>query len=98
MAKAQLQIPGTEAPQIKQIEEAAEAYTAIRDRRMKLTDNEITAKAALMTIVQEHQHELSKNEDGDYIYKLEDGRIVIYTHKDNVKVKAVHDEKDEDDD
>ena len=88
MAKDQLEIPGTESPRIKQIEEAAEAYTAIRDRRMKLTDSEITAKAALMTTVQKHLEELSKNEDGDYIYKLEDGRTVIYTHKDNVKVRA----------
>lgn len=37
MARQQIEIPGTELPHIEEIEQAAENYVKVRDKRMALT-------------------------------------------------------------
>ncbi len=53
MAK-QTTIPGTTPKAIAEIEQAAEAYVDIRDKRMKLTAKEVEAQAALVEAMQKH--------------------------------------------
>jgi hypothetical protein len=98
MAPKQQEIPGTEAPKIKEIEEAAESYVAIRDKRMALTEKEIVAKANLVQVVQSHVKELDKNEDGEPCYRYDDLIVILKAGRPGVKVKHASDESEDDDD
>ena len=66
MAK-QAELPGVERKKIKEIEDAAESYVALRDKRMAILTKEVEAKAALLDTM--HKHKLT-------LYRLDDGRIV----------------------
>ena len=48
-------LPEMEDTAIEEIEEAALTYAKIRDRRMALTDQEVTSKGALLTVMQKHK-------------------------------------------
>jgi hypothetical protein len=63
MAKRQQRIKGTEAESIKEINDAAEAYVDVRDQRMALTKDEVTAKEKLTTLMLEHGLETYRDED-----------------------------------
>ncbi len=86
MPKAQLEIPGTERLKIKAIEDAPETYVAIRDKRMKLTEQEVEAKASLIEVMLRHQDKLSLDSDSNYLYRYED-EVVILSEKAGVKVR-----------
>lgn len=94
----QQEIPGTEAPTIKAIEEAAEAYVSVRDRRMKLTEQEVTAKANLIAACEKHKDKLTPDLQGNRTYRYDEMIVVLKPGKDNVKVKTYHagDEEEED--
>jgi hypothetical protein len=98
MAK-QMEIAGTERPRITEIEEAADAYVSIRDKRMNLTVKEIAAREALVTTVQAHKSELTPNGAGEYVYRYDDDlEVVLKPGKEKVKVRhASTDDEDEDD-
>jgi hypothetical protein len=75
-------------PKIRKIEEAAQAYRETRDRRMKLTEREVTAKDFLINLMHEHNIKTYKYDDGE-------GQIEIkITDKENVKVAPVKEEQD----
>lgn len=95
MAKAQMEIPGTERVSIPDIEDAAEAYVTVRDKRMALTEKEIAARTNLIDVVKGHVKELSPGEGGTLIYKYDDMVVVLKPGKDHVKVR--HDADDSDD-
>lgn len=82
----QTQIPGTEAPKIKPIENAAAKYIDARDSRMKLTEKECVAKASLIEVCQQHADKMNVNADGDRVYRYDD-LLVVLTDKLNVKVR-----------
>jgi len=67
MTKKQKELPGMEAPVIKEIVEAAEDYVEIRDKRMELTKKETAATAHLMNMME-------KNSVTEYIF---DGKKAI---------------------
>lgn len=96
MPKAQTELPGVEAPTIKEIEEAAENYVAVRNKRMSLTEKEIAAKTNLTQVMQEHASKLGRNADGNSCYRYDD-QIVILSDKINVRVKTDHAEDDDED-
>ena len=90
------ELPGMERPKIKEIESAADAYVSARDRRMKLTESEIAAKAKLIETVQKFADKLNVDGDGNRIYRYDD-LVVILSDKVNVKVKSASEpEADED--
>lgn len=64
MPKRQLEIPGTEAPSIPEVEDAAEAYVKARDSRMRLTEKEVAAKINLTQVLLAHEAELAPGENG----------------------------------
>lgn len=98
MSKKQPELEGMEAASIPEIEEAAENYVKLRDKRMKLLEQEITAKANLLTVVTEHAKELSTDAEGNKVYRYDDEMVILKTGRSNVKVKHVQDETDEDED
>lgn len=88
-----------ERPAIPEIERAADDYVKVRDKRMKLTEQEITAKASLIASMQKHQDKLSVNGDGQRIYRFDDEIVILDPGKVNVKVKTAHaDDADEGED
>lgn len=74
-------IEGTEPVEIEEVTLAAEAYKSARDTRMARTEDEVAAKAMLITLMKKH---------GLVIYKC-NGQMVTLEHveKDDVKVKAI---------
>lgn len=86
MPKNQMEIPGTEPPKIKPIEEAAEAYRDLRDKRMKVLESEIAAKTKLISVMDRHKDKLGVNSEGEYIYRYDD-EVVILSDKVTVKVQ-----------
>lgn len=95
MSKDQMEIPGTERPKIKPIEEAARAYVDVRDRRMSLTEKEVASRTKLVEVMQKHVDKLATNEDGDFVYRFDD-EIVVLSDKTTVKVRGVNaDSKEE---
>lgn len=95
----QTEMPGMERPKILEIEEAAEKYVKVRDRRMKLTEEEIVAKANLLTTVQAHAKELPYDGENNRLYRFDDLLVILKPGTPNVKVKhADADEGSEDDD
>lgn len=97
MPKKQTELAGMEGPSIPEIEQAAEAYVKARDSRMRLTEKEITAKTKLIQVVLEHEKELSSNPDGEKIYRYDDEMVILKPGKRNVKVKAVHEDEEQED-
>lgn len=96
MPKKQSELPGVESQSIPEIEEAAENYRSVRDKRMALTEKEVAAKVNLIQVVQAHAKELTPNGDGKLCYRYDD-QLVMLTDKINVKVKTDHgDNEDED--
>lgn len=91
----QAELEGVERPSIKEIDKAADKYVEIRDKRMKLTEQEVTAKANLLETVLKHEKDLAKTTDGDLIYRYDNEIVVVTPGKANVKVKGAHDEEPE---
>lgn len=88
MSKDQMEIPGTERPKIKPIEEAARAYVDVRDKRMALTEKEVVSRAKLIDVMQKNADKLSVDGEGNRIYRFND-ELVILSDKATVKVRAV---------
>lgn len=78
---------GFDRPTIKEIETAAEEYVKVRDRRMKLTELEVTAKTNLLNAVKKHVDKLAVNADGDRLYRYDDEVVILKPGKENVKVR-----------
>lgn len=97
MAKKQLEIPGTEAPSIPEVEDAAEAYVKARDSRMRLTEKEVAAKINLTQVLLAHEAELAPGENGTKTYRYDDEIVILSSGKRNVKVKTAHDDDAEED-
>ncbi len=83
--------PGVEQPEIAEIEEAAEAYVNIRDKRMKLTESEVSTRAVLSTVMHAHAGELPKDEDGNTFYPFDGRRVILLCGKERIKVKSMDD-------
>ena len=82
MPKKQAELPGVEAPSIKAIDDAADEYVSVRDKRMALTEKEITARDVLANLM--HKHKLES-------YRYDD-RIVTIVPAEKVKVKTAKEE------
>lgn len=83
-----------ERPKIKPIEDAAERYVELRDKRMKLLEQECAAKEKLTETMQANAAKLSQDGDGNLIYKY-DEQVVIMAEQVGVKVKHAKTSDDE---
>lgn len=85
----QMEIPGTERPKIEEVEATAEEYTSLRDRRMAVLKEEVTAKTKLLDAM--HKYGLT-------IYRYDDRIVEVQPAKEKVKVKSIHDEDEDGED
>jgi hypothetical protein len=88
----QQEIPGTEAPKIKAIEKVAEAYLDARDAFQKASGKVQEWRTKLIAVCREHETEMNVDSEGNRIYKY-DELVVLFTHKDGVKVKTAKEEE-----
>lgn len=78
--------PGVSQPHVPEIEDIAEEYVGIRDKRMALTKQEVETRGRLSTVMKNHN--LTR-----YPY---DGKVVlIKPGQEKIKVQAAEDEEDE---
>ncbi len=89
MAK-QLAIAGTERPKNKDVEAAADVYVTERNKRMRMTVKEKSAKVTLIALMREHK--LNTYRDDDHSPPL----LVTLSSKDDVKVTEVGRDSDDD--
>jgi hypothetical protein len=86
MPRNQTELEGMEAPRIKAIDEAAEHYVSVRDKRMKLTASEIAAKQNLIDTCREHEDKLSHDGNGVIRYAYDD-MVVEWERRDKIRVR-----------
>jgi len=87
MAKKQGELPGVERKVIKAVENAADDYVDVRDKRMTLTTKEVEKRAVLIAAMEEH---------GITSYRYDD-RVITLEAKAKVSVKNAHDGDGEND-
>ena len=95
--KKQAELPGIERRSIPEIETAAEAYVEARDERMARTDDEVSARDALIEVMNRHKLKVYKDETSDppLVITLEDTTVTVKVKK--VPREPTHDESVEDD-
>ncbi len=81
-------LPGMERAVAKDVEEAADAFVNIRDRRLALSEKETEAQATLLAAMKAHRLQ-------SYRY---DENLVVVDSKEKVRVKNAKDELEELDD
>lgn len=81
-----MEIPGTEGPKIKAIDNAADDYVKARDARMRLTEKEVACRAVLVDVCRKNQDKLSPDGNGTLRYRYDD-LLVEWTKKDKIRVK-----------
>lgn len=90
--------PGVAQETIKAIEEAADAYVVVRDRRLKLAEQEADAGAALMAVVKANKERLGTNPDGETIYRYGSRIVTLKPVGEKVRVRNVQQEVELDED
>jgi hypothetical protein len=85
----QASIPGMEDREIEELQAAGEHYASIRDRRMKLTEEEVELKKEVRTLMIRH---------GKKTYRFGKVEIDLVPGEEKVKVKIHKDESDEESD
>lgn len=63
--KKQAEIPGTERKKVAELDHAAEAYVSARDERMELTEREVEARSALISVMRKHNLTVYRDEDAE---------------------------------
>lgn len=96
MAKAQMEIPGTERPKIAQIELAAEEFINFKDKHERIGEQLNEAKEKLIDVMHVHEEKLSVDADGNRCYKYDD-LILTLKSNENIKVKEVKEREGDDD-
>ena len=85
--KKQLPIKGMEKKSIKELDSAAEAYVEARDKRMKLTEDEVEARGALISVMKKHNLEIYKDDDASPPLV-----VTLIPGEDKVKVSRVEED------
>jgi hypothetical protein len=81
--------PGVAPVVIPEIEELAEKYEALRDKRVAALGKELAAKSELMDAMHEHTPKIGKAEDGTVKYHHDDLVVLLKPKGEDVKVKRV---------
>ena len=90
----QTEIPGTERPRIKAIDEASELYVNLRDRMQTAVKKfKEEGKSPLIELIHRHADKIGRNSDNEIVYRYDDMEVRL-TPKDEV-LKVRHVEGDE---
>lgn len=81
--------PGVAPVRIKELDDAAEEYVRVRDRRMDLLKKEIDLKGDLLELVHKHEDKIGRDGDGVLRYKVEDEDLIVESAhgEETIKVK-----------
>jgi hypothetical protein len=88
MANKTADLPGMKPPRIAALDEAAEEYVKVRDRRMGLTEKEVQAKANLIDLLHKHADKIPPNDEGVMYYKYDDVVVELKPGKEQLKVRT----------
>lgn len=81
--QTEMEGPGISRVKVAEVEEAADEYEAVRDRRMALTEKEVEAKAKLRMLMEKHLLTV-------YVFD-EGGEKVTVTCQPEIQVKVKRD-------
>jgi hypothetical protein len=80
--------PGVGNVRIREVDDAAAEYVAIRDKRMTLTPKEVKAKAKLIDVMHKHETKIGRGQDGSMRYVYDEVSVELTPTGEQLKVKA----------
>lgn len=89
----QTEIPGTERVRIKSIDDAAEEYVNVRDKRMEWTEKEVAAKQQLTDLMHKHAEKIGRDAEGGLTYRYDDMQVILKPTEEVLKVKHIDPEE-----
>jgi hypothetical protein len=89
--------PGVAPVRIKAVDDAAEEYVKIRDRRMGLTKKEIQAKQNLIDLLHKNAEKIGINPEGEMLYVYDDVEVTLTPGKEQLKVRTASNPEGEED-
>jgi len=90
----QSEIPGTERPVIKALDEAGETYVDLRDKMQAAVKRyKEEGKTPLIDLMHKNADKLSKNGEGELVYNYDDMVIILKPTAEVIKVKHVDPEE-----
>jgi hypothetical protein len=91
----QAEIPGTERPKIKELEEAAELYVNLRVKMQDAVKKfKEEGKTPLIQLLHKHADKLSRNGDGEMTYAYDDMLVILKSAGEQLRVKQVDSESE----
>lgn len=91
----QTSIPGTERKRNPKLAEAMEGYKKARDASIRAGNRANEAKQELLTLAAKFKSELTEVDDELVFIDDESGLKLIYSNKENVKIRTLKDDADE---
>lgn len=79
---------GVSAVQILEIDNLAADYVKERDKRLKQTPREVSAKGKLSDAMHRHADEL-RQPDGTLVYRYDDSKITVEPGKEKLRVQSL---------
>lgn len=75
----QKELSGIERESIKEIDDAAEAYVTVRDKRMKLTKEEVEKRDGLIEVMRRHRRKVYRDDNASppLLVTLKDGKASV---------------------
>lgn len=87
--------PGVSPVSITEVDEAADVYVDIRDKRVRMTAKEVTAKGNLIDLLHANADKIGRDGQGTIRYE-HDGRVILLQSKgEKLSVKELTDKQDE---
>jgi hypothetical protein len=80
--------PGVAPVRIKAVDDAAEEYVKVRDRRMGLTKKEVQAKQNLIDIIHKNAEKIGADDEGIMRYEYDDVVVELSPGKEQLKVRT----------
>jgi rare lipoprotein A (peptidoglycan hydrolase) len=79
---------GVAPVRIKAVDDAAEEYVKVRDRRMGLTKKEVQAKQNLIDIIHKNAEKIGADNEGIMRYEYDDVVVELSPGKEQLKVRT----------
>jgi hypothetical protein len=80
--------PGIAPVKIKEIDKHVALYTAARDEHGQVTEKLTNAKKLLIEVMHKHEAEITKDANGELIYRCGDEVVTVKPGKEDLKVKT----------
>lgn len=80
--------PGVAPIRIKAVDEKAEEYVKVRDRRMGLTKKEVQAKNELIDLLHKNAERIGADSEGIIRYEYDDVVVELSPGKEQLKVRT----------